>query len=102
MFAQWVEGSPKQFNIPRNITKEGLSRKANEWVKDSIATTRPTKSGWKLGDGPIMIDDIGMRSLRYVSQGSIELELVFLGQVSRSSSANVKGVQALEECSSGD
>ncbi|KAF9806404.1 hypothetical protein IEO21_08668 [Rhodonia placenta] len=78
----WVEGSPKQFNIPRNITKEGLSRKANEWVKDSIATTRPTKSGWKLGDGPIMIDDIGMRSLRYVSQGSIELELVFLGQVS--------------------
>lgn len=78
----WVEGSPKQFNIPRNITKEGLSRKANEWVKDSVATTRPTKSGWKLGDGPITIDDIGMRSLRYVSQGSIELELVFLGQVS--------------------
>ncbi|KAF9811017.1 hypothetical protein IEO21_06721 [Rhodonia placenta] len=68
-----------QRNIPKGITKAELARKINEWIGEFIDRAHPetfTNAAWRVGDGYITIDHIGLRSVRYVSSGTLMADIV--------------------------
>ncbi|OSX56228.1 hypothetical protein POSPLADRAFT_1062718 [Postia placenta MAD-698-R-SB12] len=68
-----------QRNIPKGITKAELARKINEWIGEFIERAHPetfANAAWRVGDGYITNDHIGLRSVRYVSSGTLVADIV--------------------------